>query len=224
MNEVIRMENVIKMADGNRRTINDVSMSIYEKEFVAICGVPGSGKSTLMRLIASMEKPSAGKVFVTDKAVHEMDADTAADLRNQNIGIIQREPGFMERLTVLENVALPLMIQGMALSRRKQIAKEQLKTLGISHVAHAYPVQLSAYEALIASIARALITQPKILLLYEVTAALSERETEQFDGVINAISKYGDYTVLSFSVIPNSRLRMDRTIQLDHGKIQEERL
>ena len=222
MNEVIRMENVIKMVQGARRTINDVSLNIHEKECVAISGVPGSGKSTLMRLIAGMEKPSDGKVFVMNKAVHEMDSDTAADFRNQNIGIIQQETGLMGRLTVLDNIMLPLVIQGRTSSQWKQTAKEQMKTLGILHIAHAYPTQLSDYETRIVSIARALMAQPKILLLYEVAAALSERETEQVMGVLNAISKYGDYTILSFSVIQNNGLRTNRTIQLNYGKIQEE--
>lgn len=223
MNEIIRLENVVKMVHGNQRVGNGVSLRICEKERVAVCGNPGSGKSMLMRLIAGMEPPSDGKIFVLGKVVHEMEADKAAVFRNWNIGIVHREPRLMERLNIFENVSLPLAIQGIPLPKRKQMVKEQLKTLGISHIAHALPAQLSAYEACVASIARALITQPKILLLHEVISGLSERETEQIAGMINAISKYGDYTMLSFSVNAIKALRTDRTILLEYGKIQEDR-
>ncbi|MDD5017052.1 MAG: ATP-binding cassette domain-containing protein [Eubacteriales bacterium] len=223
MSEIIRLVNVVKMLDEGRRVINGMNLSIQEKERVAVCGAPGSGKGALMRLIGGMEPPSAGKVFVLGQAVHEMDADKAAVFRNRNIGIVHREPGLMERLNIFENVLLPLAIQGIPLSQRKQAVKEQLKTLGISHIAHAYPAQLSAYETRIVSIARALINQPKILLLYEVMAGLSERDTEQSTGVINAIFRYGNYTVLTFSVNTNNGLHMDKTILLNHGKIQEDR-
>ena len=220
--EVIRLENVVKMDHKNRRVVNSVNLRIQKKERAAICGVPGSGKDTLMRIIAGMELPSEGKVFVLDKAVYNMNAGEAAVFRNRNIGIIRRETGLMERLNVFENVSLPLAIQRMPSLRRKQAAKEQLKLLGIFNIAHAYPVQLSAYEALMASAARALIIKPKILLLYEVTAGLSERETAQFTDMIDAIFKYGDHTVLSFGINPAGGFRMDKTILLDHGKIQED--
>lgn len=224
MKEIVRLENVIKMVSAGRREVNDVSMSIHEKERVVIYGVPGSGKGMVMRLIAGMEKPSAGEVIVMDKEVHEMDADTAADFRNQNIGIMQREPGLMERLTILENVELPLTVQGIRISQRTKAVKEQLKTLGISHVANAYPAQLSTYEAQMVSVARALITQPKILLLDEITADLSAKETEQIMGIIHAVWKFGGYTIVGFSGAKSSALRADRYIQLDHGKVSEDKL
>ena len=222
MKEIIRFENVVKMYD-NRRALSGVSLCISEKAWAMVCGPPGSGKMTLMRLIAGMEAPSAGKVFVLDQAVHEMDAGNSAVFRSQNIGIVRRQAGFMERLSVIDNVSLPLAVQGMPMPTRKQKAKELLKALGISYIAHAHPFQISAYEALTVSVARALIIQPKILMLYEVTADLSEGETEKFAGLMNVILQYGDYTVLSFSVNPNNTWRKDRTILLDHGKIQEER-
>ena len=135
-----------------------------------------------MRLIAGMEVPSAGKVFVLGQDMHEMRADKAAEFRNRHIGIVRRRAGFMARLNVLENVSLPSAVRGTAVSKRNREAKELLKSLGILHIAHAHPFQLSAYEALTSAVARALIAQPKVLMLYEAAADLSERETEQFAG------------------------------------------
>lgn len=223
MNEIIRLENVVKMYDGNHRAVSGVSLCIQEEERIEICGPRGSGKRTLMQLIAGIETPSAGKVFVMDQAVHNMKVEKAAALRNRCMGIIGRQ-GFINRLSVLDNVSLPLAVQGMTKQQRTQKAKKLLQNLGILHIAHAYPLQISAYQALIASAARAMVVQPKILMLYEAAAyRLSKRETEEFNGTINAISEYGDYTILSFSVEPNNDLITNRRIMLRYGKITEEK-
>ena len=223
MNGIIRLENVIKMYPGGQRAINDVSFSIHERERVEFHGTSGSGKSTLMRLIAGMEAPSAGKIFVMDRAVHEMDSDTASVFRNRNIGTIQRESGFMERLTVIENVAIPLVLRGIPVFQRYREAKEQLKVLGLEYATHAYPSQLSAYEARVASVAQVLIARPGILLLDDIVASLSAKETGQLTDLINDIGKSGDFTVLYFCTESNQNLSADRCFKLDHGKIQEDR-
>ncbi len=223
MDEIIMLENVVKMTDTNRRILSGIKLCIHEKERVLVCGNPGSGKDMLMRIIAGMDKPSDGKVFVMGQAVHEMDSDSTAQFRNRHIGIIRRDSGFMDKLSVYENISLPLAIRKEPSVKRKQAAKEMLKILGISHIAHAYPSVLSTYEKLVACAARALITHPEILMMYEVTADLSEREKEEFTGLMNAILQYGEYTVILFSAEPSNALCTDRTFLIEHGKIREER-
>lgn len=221
MNEVIRLENVVKMYPGARRAVNGISLSIGDRQRVIISGPAGSGKRALMKLIAGMEAPSSGSVNVLGHAVHDMGADTAARFRNKYIGLVPGAPGFLERLTVLENIELPLAVQGVAQPQRRKAAQQQLKTLGITHISYAYPSQLTALEAQVASAARALIAQPKILLLQDILTPLSERETEQFAGTMNALWEYGDYTALYFTASAPA-LKADRKITLEHGKIQED--
>lgn len=223
MSEIIRLENVIKVAENDRRAVNGINISINRKERVAIHGGTGSGKTTLMLLIAGMEPPSSGKVFVLDKAVHEMDADTAAEFRNLNFGIMRRNPGFMRRMTLQENIELPLAARGMAAQKREWAASEQLKTMGLSYAGHAHPIQLSRYEMQVASIARALVAQPKILLMDEITADLTSKEAEQIIGIIHAIWQFGDLTIVSFSDNSSSAFHADRYFTLDQGKIQEDK-
>ena len=222
MKECIKVENAIKMYDRGLRAINDVSFTINEKEHVVIRGAAGSGKSTLIGLMSGMVAPSFGKVFVLDRAVHEMNSDASSNFRNLNFGIVQRSPSFMERSNLLENVAMPLTIRGISASKRMQAAKQQLKALGLLYAAKAHPQQISNYEAQIASIARALIAHPKILLLDEITAGLSEKESAQIIDIIHDIGKLRDFIIISFSQSKNNVLRADRHFTLNHGRIQED--
>ncbi|MHB1313931.1 MAG: ABC transporter ATP-binding protein [Christensenellales bacterium] len=222
MKEILKLENVIKMYGGERRAVNDVSLCVFEGENIMISGAAGSGKSTLMRLIAGMEHPSAGEIFILNKAVHTMDSGTASVFRNHTFGVMLRSPAFMEHLPVLENVALPLAIRGMAAPQRAKKAMALLKELGLSYAAHTYPGQLSIYEAQLASLARAIISKPGILLLDEITANLSEKESGRMLGMIHALWQAGDYSIISFSTAKDSVLRPDRCFRLDHGTIREE--
>ncbi len=222
MGEIIRLENVAKTENGNRRALDGVNLTISEGERVTVCGPPGSGKAALMRVIAGMDRPNEGSVYVLDKAVHEMDGKTAAKFRSKYIGSVQRENGFMARMTVLENAALPLAVQGVPKPKRLRAAMEQLKALGVSHIAHARPSQLTAYEARLAAVARALAAQPKILLLEEATAGLSDIDAERAAGMLHAICRYGGYTVICFTAEEDRGLCPDRLIRITHGRIQED--
>lgn len=223
MSEVIKLENVIWMAQNKWRVVNGVSLCVEEKERVMICGF-GSGKDELMRLIAGMDEPSAGSVFVLNQAVHAMSRDEAADFRNRHIGIVQPEPGFMEGLNIAENISLPLIARSVRRNCRRESVDGLIQMLGIRHIAHVFPAQLSAYEARLACIARALITKPRILLLNAITARLSEREGKKIIEIISAIPQSADHTMLFFADEANRVLPVSRTIQLRNGKIYEDRL
>jgi|GEM_PF-1770807 len=222
MSEIIRMENVVKVYEGGCRAINGVSLRICKGERALITGAPGSGKTTLMRLIAGMDRPSDGEIHVLGQAVHEMDADTAADFRNRHMGLLGRFPAFMDRLTVLENVMMPLTLRGVPAAQRGKTAREQLKTLGLLYAGHARPQQLTVLEAKLASIARALIAQPEILLLDDMTAGLSGNDTDQITDTLRVLFQDREYTIIEFTGSAGGIIDADKTVILDHGKQKEE--
>jgi ABC-type lipoprotein export system ATPase subunit len=216
MEEVIRLDNVVKMHGSGIRAINSVSFSVFKGENVMISGSPGSGKTTLARLIAGVDRPSTGQIFVLGKSLNEMGKDMAAAFRNKYIGIMQRDPVFLDNLSVLENVALPLMLHGEVTVQRNRKAKEQLKTLGLQYAGHAHPSQLTLLERHKAAIARVLITQPKILLLDDFAADLAE--TEEIKRTLHALCCYDSYTVVEITGAVQCLICADRTIKLDPRK------
>ena len=221
MKEIIRLENVVKLYPPKQRAVNGISLSVREREHVCISGAPGSGKTTLMRLIAGMESISAGGIFVFEKPVHQLSPEALADFRNRTFGVLQRKPGFMEPLSVLENVALPLLIRRVPHAKREGAAREQLKLAGIPHLTHAKPSQLSPYEAQLASVARAFVTGPKILLSDDMTADLSVKENEQLFGILSALGQFSNCALLYFTGSDDSSLPFDKRFILVHGKLQE---
>lgn len=221
MSEAIRLENAVKTAPDGRREVNGASFTVGERERVLVRGAPGGGYTALMRLIAGMDAPDEGKVLVLGRPVHGMGGREAAMFRSRTVGVCLREPCLMPCLTVWENVALPLAAQGVQAARRKKIAMEQLRALGIAYIADALPAQLKPYEAKLAALARALAAKPPILLLEEMTAELPENQAERLDGVLRALLQYGGATVMLFAAGENS-LPMDRRFMMEHGTIREE--
>lgn len=219
MSEIIRLENVVKVTPSNRRAVNGVNLRISQGERVTICGAPGSGKETLMRLIAGMEKPSDGKIFVCGQAVHDMDAGSAAAFRNRIFGILHRNPAFVDTLTLSENVAMPLCIRGLPAAKRDKAVRDTLKSFGLLYAKDALPEKLSALEIHMAAVARALIAKPQILMLHDAGADLSQRENEQIKA---ALPDSGAYTIVELTGAENAMIGADRIIKLEFGRIQEE--
>lgn len=222
MNEVIRLKDVIKITGGHRRTVSGVSLCVAKGEHVQICGAPGGGKTMLMRLIAGMEHPNDGEIFVRGKAVHQMTQNEAACFRRETFGVMLRRPGFLPGLATWENVALPLAIQRVPAARRKETSMELLRALGLKYIAYAGPQQLSAYEKQLVSLARAWVIKPEILLLEELTAGLSNREAGQIMGILQELSRQREATVILFAAAESAPVFAGRQLNLDHGTIKGE--
>ncbi len=215
---MIILTNVVKMYPNGKRAVNDCSLTISEGENVLITGPVGSGKTTLMRLMAGCEPLSAGSIVVDGREIHAMSSDSAAAFRNKTFGILLKAPGFIGTLTVLEHIALPLAIRKMPARERNRAALEQMKSLGIAHLEHARPHQLSGLETKLVCLARALVTQPKILLMDSIDADLTKKEKSLFP--FDTIWRLSELTLVRFSDNTDEWL-YDRRINLRYGRITE---
>lgn len=216
--DMIVLENVVKMYENGRRAVSDCSMTIRQGENVLIIGAAGSGKTTLMKLIAGCEPPSAGSIIVDGQEVYAMSGERAAKFRNNTFGIMPRS-GFICALTMIENIALPLALRKTPVKERERAAMEQMNHHGIGHLVNAYPAQLSSFELQLGSLSRALIARPKILLMDCIDANLTEKEKARFPFL--TMLGFSELTLVRFSDKHNDDWPYDRRLYMQYGKLTE---
>ena len=154
---------------------DNINLKIDRGEFVAIVGKSGSGKSTLMNIIGALDKPTSGKYILNGRDTSTMTDDELADIRNKTIGFIFQQYNLLPKLTLLENVELPLLYAGVKTSERRRRALESLGRVGLKEKFSQYPNQLSGGQQQRVSIARALAGNPSLLLADEPTGTLDSK-------------------------------------------------
>ena len=175
MAPIIHTVNLRKVyAVGKERVValNDVSISIENGEFCCIVGQSGSGKSTLLNQLAGLEKPTRGKVFIGSHEISAMTEDELAKFRQAHLGVIFQSYNLLPTMTAAENVALPLMFKGISRSQRLAMARKELKYMGLGGRAEHMPTEMSGGQQQRIAIARAIVNEPKVLLLDEPLGAL----------------------------------------------------
>ena len=176
MIEIKNLSKSFKTADGNVEALKDVSLTINDGDIYGIIGMSGAGKSTLVRCINMLERPTSGEVLINGKDLAKL---STKDLRKTRRDITMIFQGFnllMQR-TCLKNICFPLELDGVKASEAKKRALELLETVGLPDKANAYPAQLSGGQQQRIAIARALATNPKVLLCDEATSALDPKTT-----------------------------------------------
>ena len=177
---MIELNNISMSYDlehGPLQVLASVDLGIEDGDTVAIVGPSGSGKTTLLVLLAGLEQPVQGSIRLAGRSLGELDDDTLADIRRDDIGIIFQSFHLVPSLTALGNVALPLEIAGRAGARNR--ARQMLERVGLAERASHYPSQLSGGEQQRVAIARALVHSPKLVLADEPTGNLDSRTGEK---------------------------------------------
>ncbi|ACP48793.1 ABC transporter related [Sulfolobus islandicus Y.N.15.51] len=171
---VIRLENVTKIYEGNVKTValRDINLSIDEGEFISILGPSGSGKSTLLSILGILDRPSQGKVYIYEMDVTKLSDNEISKIRNEYIGFVFQNFNLIQRLSVLQNVELPLVARGIPKKKREEIAINSLKLVELDGVINKRPSELSGGQQQRVAIARALAQNPKIILADEPTGNL----------------------------------------------------
>lgn len=201
--------------------LKGVDLEIKAGEQVAILGQSGSGKSTLLHILAMLDLPDIGEVKIAGADVAEMSDNEKAEFRNNNMGFIYQFHHLLMEFDAVENVAMPLLINGMQEDTAKQKAQQMLDAVGLSHRFHHRPAQMSGGERQRVAIARALVNEPKLVLADEPTGNLDKKNSEQ---VFQLFLKLNRELGTSLVVVTHDlelASRFDRVIELDDGQIVE---
>jgi putative ABC transport system ATP-binding protein len=218
---VIDFQKVSKLygfGDATTIALDEVSLRIEENEFVAVMGPSGCGKSTLMNLIGLLDRPTHGDYFLFGRRVSKFRASRRAKLRRDAIGFIFQSFNLLPRLTVLENVALPLAYKGMSTRKRIVRASQLLERVGLSDREFYYPNQLSGGQIQCAAIARALVNEPKIIIADEPTGNLDSSASRLVMELLSDIHKMGN-TILFVTHNPELTRYATRVVYMHDGEI-----
>ena len=196
---------------------NDLNLEIETSKFTAILGRSGSGKSTLLNLIGTIEKPDSGSIFLDDIDVTKLNDKELSKLRNENIGYVFQSFFLEQSLSVIDNITMPLAIRGVPLKEREERAKEVLDSLGILSKANEQTVKLSGGEKQRVSIARALITNPKLILADEPTGHLDFETGQEIMQILRNIVDDGKTVILVTHNQEDAYKYSDRVLTLRDG-------
>ena len=221
MTHLIELKDVYKiypMGDETVHALDGVSLSIDQGEFVAIVGSSGSGKSTAMNIIGCLDVPTSGSYHLGGVDVSTMDDDQQAEIRNKMLGFIFQQYNLIPKLSVLENVELPLLYAGVPAEERRDRAIRSLERVGLADKWKHLPSQLSGGQQQRVSIARALAGSPSVILADEPTGALDSRTGPEVLSFLKQLNREGD-TVVLITHDNSIAVRADRIIRLQDGRI-----
>ena len=221
MTHLIELKDVYKiypMGDETVHALDGVSLSIDQGEFVAIVGSSGSGKSTAMNIIGCLDVPTSGSYHLGGVDVSTMDDDQQAEIRNKMLGFIFQQYNLIPKLSVLENVELPLLYAGVPAEERRDRAIRSLERVGLADKWKHLPSQLSGGQQQRVSIARALAGSPSVILADEPTGALDSRTGREVLCFLKQQNREGD-TVVLITHDNSIAVRADRIIRLQDGRI-----
>ena len=221
MEHLIELKDIYKiypMGEETVHALDGVNITIDQGEFVAIVGSSGSGKSTAMNIIGCLDVPTSGTYHLGGVDVSTMEDDQQADIRNKMLGFIFQQYNLIPKLSVLENVELPLLYAGVPADQRRERAIRSLERVGRADKKMYLPSQLSGGQQQRVSIARALAGDPSVILADEPTGALDSKTGREVLGFLKKLNREGD-TVVLITHDNSIAVKADRIIRLQDGKV-----
>ena len=221
---ILRVEGLSKrFRSGEAELVlfENLSFQVGKGTMLAIVGQSGAGKSTLLHILAALDRPSSGAVYCANSQVNTLSEDDAAEFRNRDIGYVWQFHYLLPEFTALENVAMPLLTRGQALSTASQEASRWLGEVGLEDRGHHRSGELSGGEQQRLALARALITKPKVLLADEPTGDLDGRTGEMVFELVARLHREHQLTSLIATHNLAFARRCHRVLRLDKGTIEE---
>ena len=225
MNEVLRINNIEKYY-GNKgnivKAIDDISFNVKKGEFVGVMGPSGSGKTTLLNLIATIDEVSSGNIYLDGKDLTEINQKNIARFRRENLGFIFQDFNLLDTLTIHENIALALTIQKVKANEIDRRVNEIAEKLGIKEILKKYPYQVSGGQKQRIASARAIITNPKLILADEPTGSLDSKAARQLLENFELLNQKMNATILMVTHDAFTASYANRILFIKDGKIFNE--
>lgn len=218
---IIELRDVSKLygfGDATTLALDEVNLTIESGEFIAVMGPSGCGKSTLMNLIGLLDRPTRGDYFLNGRKVARMSPNRAAKIRRDTIGFIFQSYNLIPRMSVLENVALPLVYKGVPMVRRLETASNILERVGMKSREYFLPSQLSGGQVQCAAIARALVNEPKLIIADEPTGNLDSAGSRLIMELLSEVHRMGN-TVIFVTHNPELTRYANRVVYMRDGAV-----
>ena len=219
---LVRIRDVTKTFHRGSEDIHVLSsldLTVAKGEFLALMGPSGSGKSTLLNLIGGLDRPTHGSVEIGGQRIDQLSERDLAAWRAEHVGFVFQFYNLMPGLTAERNVELPLLLTHLSKSQRRQHAENALKVVGLSHRLKHYPRTLSGGEQQRVGIARAIVSDPTILLCDEPTGDLDRKSGDEILTLLQTLNQEQGKTIIMVTHDPHASIRASRTVHLDKGQL-----
>ena len=226
MNEaLVRLRNVAKLfrrGSEEVHVLNDLDLDIAPGEFLALMGPSGSGKSTLLNLLAGLDRPTSGTIEVAGQRIDSLSRADLAHWRSRHVGFVFQFYNLLPVLSAERNVELPLLLTNLSGSERRKHVATALEIVGLSHRAKHTPRTLSGGEQQRVGIARAIVTDPTLILADEPTGDLDRKSGDEILDLLQALNRDHGKTIIMVTHDPHAAARARRTVYLEKGNLVSE--
>lgn len=204
---------------GNQvQALSNVTFSVEEKEYVAIMGESGSGKTTLLNILASLDKPTSGEVLLNGKSIVSISEKEISSFRRDNLGFVFQDFNLLDTFSIQDNIFLPLVLSGKSYDEMKERIKPIAQKLEIENILLKYPYEVSGGQKQRTAVARALITNPKLVLADEPTGALDSRSTDELLKLFDKVNDEGQ-TILMVTHSVKAASHAKRVLFIKDGEV-----
>lgn len=220
---ILTVENLKKtyttrFGGNNIQALKDVSFSVERGEYVAIMGESGSGKTTLLNIIAALDKPSSGKVILEGSEMSSVKEADLAAFRRENLGFVFQEFNLLDTLSIEDNIVLPLVLSGVSVGEIEKKVRPVAEALGIDEILKKFPYEVSGGQKQRTAVARALITEPKLILADEPTGALDSASSGDLLRMFEKVNKMGQ-TILMVTHSTDAASHANRVLFIRDGVV-----
>ena len=216
---VKQLERFYRRGSEEVPVLEEVDLEVGHAEFLALMGPSGSGKSTLLNILGVLDRPSAGSVSIAGERIDQLSTQQLAAWRAEHVGYVFQFYNLFQALTAQANVELPLLLTNLSGSERKQRAATALSMVGLSHRLRHYPKQLSGGEQQRVGIARAIVTDPTLLLCDEPTGDLDRKSGDQVLNLLEHLRTEHGKTIIMVTHDSHASARASRTVHLNKGRL-----